>query len=340
MNLNNHLVFTKLITYKKSRDIKTLSNDSIIRKLDKTVADRVISSMLVPSKNSIKLYNETFKKSIIDEVINLVINLNLKLFSSYDYKNLVFISVLRSGHFLTELLKHLIYKLYKIKIEVICVSPNYINNVNYTFKNYINFSEKEFIFIDGWMSRGVTYNVLKKFWEVQKIKKVFKMAVLSNLSINKNKDIISLTDRDILIPWSICQTDNLGLSNFFLHPENKEPTSFFIPNNNRVIGDFLHKCVIMIDKKIGKDKNKNRNFNKLRKGVIEFHQNNYRGRLVKIGINECIKSIDKGDVKAMYVSKDLEEPYYSIFTKYCAINKIESQFTNKEYSYVVKRCSQ
>lgn len=168
MNLKNYQVFTKLISYKKSRNNKTLSSDFIIKKLDKTVVNRVISSMLEPGKNSIKLYNEAFRKSTIQEVINLVFDLNLKLSSSYNYKNLVFISVLRSGHFLTELLKYLIYKLYKIKIEIICVSPNHINNLSPAFKNYINLSEKEFIFIDGWTSRGVTYNILKKFWEVQK----------------------------------------------------------------------------------------------------------------------------------------------------------------------------
>lgn len=121
------------------------------------------------------------------------------------------------------------------------------------------------------------------------------MAVLSNLSIYNNKDVISSTNQDILITWSICQTDNLGLSNFFLHPENKEPTSFFIPKNNRVIGDFLHKYIKMIDKRIGKEKNKNNSFSNLRKRVTESHQNSSKSRLVKIGINECIKSIDKGN---------------------------------------------
>lgn len=51
----------------------------------------------------------------------------------------------------------------------------------------------------------------------------------------------------------------------------------------------------MIDKRIGKEKNKNNSFSNLRKRVTESHQNSSKSRLVKIGINECIKSIDKGN---------------------------------------------
>ena len=96
----------------------------------------------------------------------------------------------------------------------------------------------------------------------------------------------------------------------------------------------------MIDKRIGKEKNKNNSFSNLRKRVTESHQNSSKSRLVKIGINECIKSIDKGDVEKMYISKDLKEPYFSILKEYNIINKVEFNYTNKKHSYVIKKRSQ
>lgn len=341
MDLKKYKIFAKLITYEGARDFETLKENYIIKRIDHKIAERIINSIICPNSDSIKLYNSTLSKSTIENIVNLVFNLNFKLSYVYNYRNVIFISVLRSGHFLAKLLKYLIYRLYKINIKIICISPNYIENIDSSFTRYINSSSEDFIFIDGWMSRGTTYSILKKFWQKQKIKKNFKMAVLSNISSYNNSDIISSTNEDILIPWSICQTDNLGLSNFFIYKKNKKPTTFFIPKNNRVVKDPMGQFTKLIDKRI-EDKYYDPNIyifnikNKINTHVVM----NTESRFIKFGINECIKSIDKHDVKCVYISNKLRDFDFSILKKYCIANNLKFKRTNEKHSYIVKECTQ
>lgn len=136
--------------------------------------------MILPRLDSVKLYNKIFQSTIIDEVVDLALKIHNKIISTYNLRSIILVSVLRSGYCLTGILKRLFNEIDGVVVEIVYISLNNINNLDGKFKEYINLSHKDFIFVDGWISGGITYKILKEYWEKQKIKKPFKMAILFN----------------------------------------------------------------------------------------------------------------------------------------------------------------
>ncbi len=329
-----------MIDYEGLRDAQSLRSDALIASLDRSVADRVIGSMLEPSQDSIRLYNAAYGKSTVEDIADLVFTLNDRLGEVCDRDNMAIVSVLRSGHFLAEMVRHLIQRMYGRDIEIVCVSPNYIDNVDDGFREYINFPEREIVFIDGWISRAVTYGILKGFWQKQKNGKEFRMAVLSDVSLSGDFDIVSASYRDILIPWSICQTDNCGVSNFFPHPKDNKPAAFFIPQKQRLVRSFLGECKSAIDERAGYIGERNEYHVTIKKRKRPSYGRCQKERSVKVGINECIKAIDKGDAEEVHISRRMERHLAGILEEYARIHKVSVRYTDEELSYVRKSYSQ
>jgi len=67
--------------------------------------------------------------------------------------------------------------------------------------------------------------------------------------------------------------------------------------------------------------------------------NKYDPGIIKLGINECIKSIDKKDDIKLYISNTPKNSY-KILEKYAKINSVRYQYTSKKQSFVIRDFSQ
>ncbi len=342
LDISDLTIFNQLITYDKKRDLKSLSHNPLIEELDDKTRHRVIYSMLTPQKESLKIYDEVINGFAPQKVIDYLILLYKKITEIHNPEKINLVAVLRSGLPLTLLLSYIIYKVHNVKIQVSSISPNYINQIDISlFKNYIKNLNKDikFIFVDGWCSEGVTYNIVKEFWNNLFPDKKFWYAVLSNLSLLEEKSLIYATRKDVLIPWSICQTDNLGLSNYFLHPIDGTSCAFIIPKDNLKIRNSEHVYRKLIDHKI---KYKIL-FNEPCQEEIKHKyliNDRYDVGVVKLGINECIKSIDKKDDIKLYIKNTPENSYNEILKKYAKANSIKYQNTSKKQSFIIRNFNQ
>lgn len=343
LNIESLKVFNQLLIYDKSRTVRTLLADPLIQKLELRVKNRVVSSMLTPKRAVLELYNEVMCSSIVDEIVDYVFVLCQSILSQYDYdpRKILFVAVLRSGFPLASLLRYVIYRLRNIKVEVVAITPNYIDQIDIvSFRNHIDTdgSDKDVVFIDGWCSEGTTYTIVKRFWNNLFPNKDFKYVVLLNLSSIESDDLLCATGKDVLIPWSICQTDNLGISNYFLHPGTNRSCAFLIPGNRRKIqnSEISYRRIIdyrirngsyPMDVQTNKRKKKSSNKKKAE-------------RLAKLGINECIKSIDKNDAVELYVNERISGSHANILKRYAQINSLPFQITSGENCLVVRDFSQ
>jgi hypothetical protein len=337
-DINDLIIFNKFIVYSENRNLKSLVCNPLIRKLDSKIKNRVIHSMLEPNKESLKIYNEVINGSVSNEIIDYLILLYKKIIKIHNPEKINIIAIMRSGLPLAQLLRYLIYKIHGVKIKISAISPNYIDKIDINkFENYIKNLDKNTnsVFIDSWCSEGVTYNIIKKFWSNLFPEKIFWYAVLSNLSPIKEKSLIYATREDILIPWSICQTDNVGFSNYFPHHINEVSCAFVIPKEKIKIkdNDFVYRK--LIDYKIKHKISLNESSQKyIKPKNIKY----YNTGIIKLGINECIKSIDKKDDIKLYISNS-KNPYNIILKKYAKVNSIEYQNTPNKQSFVIRKFS-
>lgn len=332
------LILNQLIQYEYSRSHSVLTKKLKFVIFDDAIRRRVISSLIKPKK-SILNFCEKATKLTSDEIIELVVLLADKILKKVKGNNIVLIAVLRSGLPLTQLLQYYYFKKYGLKIKVISISPNYIDAIDdSSLLNDITNKNSQFVFIDGWVSTGLTFQILKQFWKRISTNKPFYFAALSNLSNIKSEEIISSTEEDILIPWSICHTEYTGLSNFFIDTASNKSSAFFIKrsslqkNNFSIYRSKINHIVRIHNKKIHNICRRALEYISNKKGIVDAN------RKIKIGINECIKAIDKKDEIVLYVGN--QSRYKSLIIQYARLNNLKHDMFVGDYAYVIKNVSQ
>ena len=320
-------IFNLILSYKGRRDYKTLSTHSVIRLISPKDKNKVIKSLLLPSEEIKKLHKSINNKQLTSEFVGLLIELFNKIKEKSNPEKIIFISILRSGFPVATLLQYIFYKNFGVKISIAALTPNFIETIDKkAFKKFIKkHDKKDIYFLDGWISTGTTYKIVKKLWNELFQNKKFNFGVISNISSLKNKELIFSTSQDVLLPWNIALTDNVGLSNFFVHPQKNAATSFYIPKKLRKINneEFYLRSII--------DKN-----NHLEKQLILINDNQnvaqknqiILGDKIKVGINECIKSLEKGNVVKLFVSPNINKEHLCVLKKYSQLNNLEIKFVN------------
>lgn len=335
-------VFNPLIYYHGKRDFNSIKKDLLIRTISSKDQIKVVNSISLPPIDIFRLYNFVINDNYIEYFIKQIIDLCKKIENVTNPKDILLISVLRSGFFLTSLLRYIIYKYYDIEIPVGAITPNYIEHTNIgEFKKFINFyDKKEIYFIDGWISTGVTYNIIKDFWQSFFSNRGFNYAVISNTAILHDKKIIYSIGQDILIPWSIVFVDNIGLSNYFLHPLKNIAVSFYIPKDSRKLDNIEMNYRKIIDKVLLDKYSRKKEFFKQDYYIDHISSNlkNLRKQLnipeeddIKIGINEIIKSFEKGNVLKVFVNPHINSLYLKVLKEYSRVYKIKLNFVEKLY---------
>lgn len=339
LDIEDLKIFNQIIPYNKDRTVHDLFKDDLVTRLDTRVKQRVVASMLIPDLMSLRLYRGVLNSIIVEEVAGYVIKLYKKLAASCCFERLSFVAVLRSGFLLAALLRYIVYRMCKIKIDVVAITPNYIDRIFLDlFTDYVGQANGDILFVDGWCSEGVTYNILKKFWQDLYPYKDFRYAVLSNVSRVMDDDLVWGTRNDILAPWSMCQTDNLGLGNYFLHPINGYSSAFIIPTDRRLLGNSEHIYRKVVDCQL-KDGG-NLNLLDSSPEIDSLTTRQMSVGMVKFGINECIKAIDKRDNGDLYIGNHVEKIYSDVLQKYAKVKGIGYRPTEQPYCFFVKNFSQ
>jgi len=317
--MSKYIICNKKIIFSKSRDIDKLENEVKVKKINKTPQFlRVVNSLKLPNKNSIKLYWNYFNAQETNYLSGYFYAYYLSLKKIYqEDPSLVFIGVARSGVPLLDIVKFLFEK-DGIKIKCVIFSPNYYNLNNISkLKKYVA-NNKTLVFVDGWMSSGLTYKIIKDICKKYFLGKKFVFSVIANMSGLLNNDILFVTNRDLLLPWSVFQTDHAGYSNFFLY--NNQCTCFYLPSNKRMkvldSKDYFIDCP-----------EKTAPFEKVikLKSTTNVFKNN-----IKYGVNEVFKSIDKDD--AVLVNVPVNSRYKKFLLKYAECNNVPC-IVDYKYSY-------
>jgi len=294
--------------------------------------ERVVASLLFPKEAILKLHDDIIRGAIIDRSVPHIIGLYDKILKVCDLNNALFVAVLRSGFSLAVLLRYIIYKIHNIEVEIVGITPNYIDNIYIDdFKKFISNKNKSILFIDGWNSAGITYNIVKEMWNNLFPKRKFYYVVITNLSTITDNELLYETTEDILFSWSICQTDNIGLSNYFLNPFTNLSTTFYLPEKLRGIKDIEKIYRKVIDKTLINQNKKFPNRDYIYNGEINSRKytpnikirDNIRRGIIKIGINECIKSLDKNDALEIVIDEKIDKLYENILRKYAQIHGVK-----------------
>ena len=339
LDIEDLKIFNQVIPYVKDRMMCDLIKDDLITKLDDRVRQRVIASILTPNPMSLRLYQEVLNGVVVEDVVGYVIKLYKKLATSCCFERLFFVAVLRSGFLLAVLLRYIIYRRHKIKIDVVAITPNYIDKIFLDlFTDCVDQSNKDVLFVDGWCSEGVTYNILKKFWQNLYPYKKFRYAVLSNVSRVMDGDLLWGTRNDVLAPWSMCQTDNLGLSNYFVHPTNGYSSAFIITADRKLLENSESIYREIVDRQLKDAGILNSLDSSPEIGNLTIKQ--MPVSMIKFGINECIKAIDKRDKGDLYISNHLKKIYSDVLREYAKISGIKHRPTEQPYCFFVKNFSQ
>jgi ribosomal protein L30E len=327
-------IFNDIIPYHNKRDRRSLLNNRVIQSLRGRTKNRVVASLLLPSETSLKLHDDVIYSPIINDCIAHVIGLYRKIIEICNPNDILFVAVLRSGLFLATLLRYIINKLHNIEVKIVGITPNYINHMYIDeFKNLVSESNKSVFFIDGWCSTGITYKYyIKKMWRSLFPKRKFYYAVVSNISPIKDSELLYETNKDVLLPWSICQTDYIGLSNYFLNPFTNLSTAFYlskpmrkIQNIDRIYKKIINKILIIQGRKYLNSDDKEYCNYKINKKIDLTKY----GPDVKIGINECIKTLDKNDALEILVDKKIDKLYYNLLRKYAKIYRVKIKTVDK-----------
>lgn len=320
-----YTICNKKIIFSKSRIISKLENEVKVKKIFKTPQfSRVVNSLKLPNKKLTRLYWNYFNAKEIACLSGYFYSYYLSLKKIYQRdSSLVFIGVARSGVPLLNIIKFLFEK-DGIKIKCIIFSPNYynLNNIN-KLKKFVSNSET-LVFVDGWISSGLTYEIIKNICKKYFSGKKFIFSVIVNMSSYLNKDILFVTNKDLLLPWSVFQTDHAGYSNFFLH--NNQCTCFYLPPNKRI------KVLDPEDYFINRQKKKvsSEMVIKLKSIKASFKSN------IKYGVNEVFKSIDKND--AISVNIPASSRYKNFLIKYGKYSNIPYKVDYKSsYCFSVRK---
>ncbi|MFH1129647.1 MAG: cysteine protease StiP domain-containing protein [Patescibacteria group bacterium] len=318
LDINQIPVFNELITYTDKRDSLSLKRNLLISSIPKKDRKKVINSLAVPPKEVLNIREKILSGNSY-ELEKHLLDLSQMIIKKTSLSRLVLIAVLRSGFPLAAILRYLIFQQKGFEVPILGLSPNYIDNIHdELFKSYLkSHSNTEYYFVDGWMSKGITYSIIKKFWRKFSKNKSLHFVVVSNISGIKNNDIISSCNHDLFLPWNIALTDTVGLSQYFQHPNSKISTSFYIPTANRAFKNFESIIRKRLNDAAGAAYMCHYNYCKSQDVLAfltgkEFTNNNW-----KIGINECIKAIEKGSVDVIYANPD--SPYYKILAEYADI---------------------
>jgi len=319
--------------YDEGRDIKSLEGNEVIRSISPRDQRKVINSLLLPNPVILKLGQAIISNGnpTITNFIKLILYLFEKIKEILDLRDTIFIGVLRSGFLIAVLMRYIAIKYHNIEIPIVGITPNYLDRIQieHLKKFFSSNDRKNVIFLDGWISTGTTYFIIKEFWEKLFPKHSFNFATISNISNLNQKEILYSTKEDILLPWSIALTDNIGLSNYFLHPQKNITTSFYIPKQNRKINNSEINYFKAIDKEL------NRKYKKFthihdsvsRKLTSPAEQDNIFGKSdIKLGINECIKSFEKGIASEIFVNPAINTIYLKILIKYSKIYRVKIKF--------------
>lgn len=332
-------IFNPLTIYGDKRDIKSLSNNSIIRSLKGKLKETVTASLLFPKKAILKLHDDVINGPIMKCSVNHIIDLYNKIIEVCDFDNTLFVAVLRSGFSLAVLLRYIIYKIHDVEVEIIGITPNYIDYIyRDKLKRFISNENKLILFIDGWCSAGITYNIVKDMWDDLFPRQKFYYVVVTNPLAIKDNELLYETTEDILLPWSICQTDNIGLSNYFLNPSTNLSTAFYLPKKLRKIKNieeiyrkFIDKTLINQDKEYRNDE-ENYFFNDQivsRKYILDTKsRNDIKKGIIKVGINECVKSLDKNDASEIIIDEKIDKLYEDFLKKYAQIYGVKIKFVD------------
>jgi len=331
-----------LIRYYGKRDFNSIKKNSLVQIISSQDRIKVVNSISLPPIDIFRLYNFVINDDYIEYFIRQVIGLYRKIERTAHPKNILLISVLRSGFFLTALLRYIVYKYHQIEVPIIGITPNYIEHTNIEeFKKFISFySKKEIYFIDGWISTGVTYNIIRNFWQSFFPNQKFNYAVISNTATLYDKKIIYSTDQDILTPWSMAFVDNIGLSNYFLHPSKNIAVSFYISKDSRKLDNIEAHYRKIVDKVLLDECFRKKEFFKQdwHTNHTPFNFESFRKQLdiseendIKFGINEIIKVFEKGSILEVFVNPRINSLYLKILKEYSRVYKIKLNFVERLY---------
>jgi|AntAceMinimDraft_4_1070372.scaffolds.fasta_scaffold13698_3 hypothetical protein len=341
LDIKDISISNPLIHYYGKRDFNSIKKDPLVEIISSQDQIKVVNSMSSPPIDILRLYDFVINDDYIEYFVRYVIDLYRKIERETHPKDILLINVLRSGFFLTVLLRYIIYKYYQIKVPIIGITPNYIEHTNIEkFKKFINFyNKKEIYFIDGWISTGVTYNIIRNFWQSFFPSQKFNYAVISNTATLCDKKIIYSTDQDILIPWSMAFVDNIGLSNYFLHPSKNIATSFYIPKDSRKLENIEAHYRKIVDKVLLDEPPRKEFFEQnYYTNHISFNLRRLKKQLniseesdIKFGINEIIKDFEKGSTLKVFINPHIGALYLKIFKEYSKVYKIKLNFVEKLY---------
>jgi len=325
-------IFNQLTNYRNNRDKHSLSTNRLINALDQPTKEKVIASLLKPDQNILRLHqfvlnNKPYLKLFVDHLIEL----SERIVSALSAENIALVAVLRSGLPLAFLIQDIIYKKTGVITPISGLTPNYIEKIdNSAFKNFVVKNKKTVVFVDGWISEGVTYNIIKKFWNSLFPKQSFYFGVISNPSVKtRDPNIFSASPADILVPWSMATTDNTRLSNYFIHPSNHKSSAFLLPKSLLSLPSPLQAYYDIVDARINTKNNKSKQPNLPKNNKADpTHRSNHWGKLnVKLGINETIKSLEKGiGVKILIDKKNIHPLCKKVLFQYAVLYKVGVEF--------------
>lgn len=134
--------------------------------------------------------------------------------------------------------------------------------------------------------------------------------------------------------------DNVGLSNYFLHPLKNIAVSFYIPKDSRKLDNIEMHYRKIIDKVLQGGYPRKKEFSK-QDGYtnrVSFNLETLRKQLnipeendIKVGINEIIKSFEKGNILEVFVSPHINNLYLKVLKEYSRVYKIKLNFVEKLY---------
>jgi len=329
-------IFNQKIVYAAQRDESHLFDIGYLAGVEAKIKSRVIFSLLPPQAEIKSLYEKFIESPSQIESAYYIFDLYEKICQRFGLDELCLVAVLRSGLFLAEMIKYLFAEFNNLNVKIIGFSPNYIAQSDWRgFKNELDLIRKKVIFVDGWISNGVTYAILKKFWQSLFPGRVFQLAVIQNIFGLGGSDVIYSTAKDVLTPWSIFQTEHCGLSNYFINPVTNQSCAFYLSKSNRI--DFgLNLVYQRIFNKIKHLKNlikeRSRELPKI------MPSNNIRK--YKFGLNECIKSLEKRDAAQLFLSKNTDAFAKKILLQYAKLAKVGVETTTTNYSFVIKTTTQ
>jgi len=208
-------------------------------------------------------------------------------------ENFSLVVVMRGGLPIVSSFEKEIYKIGGNTPSIGYISPNYLSNAFLDkFKEFVMLGPDNVVFLDGWISTGLTYQIMKNFFYSNLgYGKKFNFACLVNLSKLNTGDLISITDEDHLFYWNLLPTFFTGFTKFSLFDNEGITSAYYLSVEQREkIFYNLQKINESCPRLISVSE-KNVNYRHLR-------NQNY-----KIGVNECLKAISACRADSIYLRR-------------------------------------